>query len=361
MSRESACGIVNNILLVSASVLYRKIVKEALSELLRDAVLISENTEPSALSRLEEFKADLVIIDTAVVADAREFSVISSVYPDIPEILLCNQKEFEYCYTGSKADLEERIDKKLLHFIVKPINEDYGSNLKIIKRGLKLILSKLLGEGKEESKSNSSTESKADEEKYSILLVAASTGGPVALENFFSALPKKLNLPILIVQHMPAVFTKNLANNLSRQFSINISEASNGDVLKNGKVLIAPGGYHMLVDKDRKIALSEEEAVNGVKPSADILFLSVAEQFRGEKVLAVILTGMGSDGADGVSALKKSCRCFCIAQNEESCTVYGMPRAIVEAGLHDRVVNLNSIPGLISRILRINSLREEDI
>ena len=359
MNIEFTDSSVENILLVSASIIYRKIIKNALSELLPNAVFISENAAFSALNRLNEFKADLIIIDTAIINE-EEFFSISSAYPDITQVLLCDQRKFEYY---CDADFRGRMPEVCFNVIMKPINEGYDSNFKIIKRGLKFVLLKLF-EGKQgelNKMPSYSVKSEADDDEYSILLIAASTGGPAAIEKIFFTLPKKLNLPVLIVQHMSAIFTKNLAENLSRQFSANISEASNGDNLENGKILIAPGGCHMLVDEEKRIVLDYGEAVNGVKPSADVLFSSVAKQFREEKVLVVILTGMGSDGTEGIRELKKSCRCFCIAQDEKSSIVYGMPRAIVEAGLHDRLVGLDSISGFISELLRINSSEKENI
>ncbi|MCL1940365.1 MAG: hypothetical protein FWG09_00375 [Synergistaceae bacterium] len=355
MAKGSDRRSVNSVLLVSPSVIYRKMVKNAFSELLPNAVLISENAEGSALSRLKEFKPDLIITDVAAIIDKGGISGITSAHPDIPEVLLCDQGAYEHYHAG--AAMRGRVEREKLHFIVKPVNEDYESNFKTLKRELKLALLNLLKEWKEEPP----LPDKSGGEKFSILLFAASTGGPAAIEVIFSGLPKKLPLPVLIVQHMPALFTKNLAGNLSRQFSVDISEASGGESLKDGKILIAPGGCHMVIDKDKKTTLNDGEAVNGVKPSADVLFTSVAEQFKGEKILAVVLTGMGSDGTEGVKELKRSCECFCIAQNEESCVVYGMPRAIVEAGLHDRIAGIGTISGLISKLLGIDASGEEDI
>lgn len=175
-------------------------------------------------------------------------------------------------------------------------------------------------------------------EKAEIVVMASSTGGPEILSRIFSILPGALKAPILLVQHIPATMTGYFANSLNRKSELDIFEAVHGGEILPGKVYIAPGGRHMTVSKPddrgrRTTLLNSRPPVNSVRPSADVLFESVAESYKG-RILAVVLTGMGEDGKKGVAALKTQ-NCYCLSQTSETCVVYGMPRAVDEAGLSD--------------------------
>lgn len=180
-----------------------------------------------------------------------------------------------------------------------------------------------------------------------LVVMASSTGGTRALEIICSSLPAGFARPVLVVQHMPVEMTKKLAWSLSKKSRLPVLEAEDGMLVKSGQVVLAPGGQHMAVRATKTgvaIKLEVTPAVNGVRPAADVLFGAVAGVYSGQRVLAVILTGMGSDGQAGVIALKNSCDCFCMAQSERTCTVYGMPKSVVEAGLADAVEDLDVIP-----------------
>jgi len=187
-----------------------------------------------------------------------------------------------------------------------------------------------------------------------LVLIAASTGGPVALEMVCGMFPADFNIPILIVQHLPPEFTGAMVDSLGRKCLIPVSEGQDCDVIAHHHIYIAPGGLHMTVEQDKpghkKIRLINTPHVNGVKPSADVLFKSVAQTCAGENVLAVVLTGMGSDGMVGIAELKNRCNCYCIVQNEATCVVYGMPRSVQEAGLADEVIDLKRITPRICQI-----------
>lgn len=171
-----------------------------------------------------------------------------------------------------------------------------------------------------------------------IIVVASSTGGPEILGHVFGLLPKNFRVPILVVQHMPSQMTSFFANSLNMKSELDIVQAQEGDLVVPSTIYIAPGGRHMTVsikdDQGRRfIRLSDTPPVNSVRPSADVLFKSVASSYDGN-ILAVILTGMGRDGRDGVKEMKKK-GCVCLTQTAETCAVYGMPRAVDEAGLSD--------------------------
>jgi len=187
-----------------------------------------------------------------------------------------------------------------------------------------------------------------------LVLIASSTGGPDALKVICSELTEEVQRPFLVVQHMPPDFTGALARSLNKKSGLTIEEAKDGDVLEKGKMLIAPGGAHMILSANgikKTVHMINAPYVNGVRPSADVLFRSVAENWVGSNVLAVILTGMGSDGVAGVEILKKKCNCYCITQSESTCVVYGMPKSVFEAGLSDEAVDLQHIAMRIKQLV----------
>jgi len=181
-----------------------------------------------------------------------------------------------------------------------------------------------------------------------VVTIGVSTGGPMALAQLVPAIPAGFPLPILIVQHMPPMFTRLLAERLDATSPLHVLEAQQGMRVEPGKVFIAPGAYHMRVSgslKDPSICLDQEPPVNSCRPSVDVLWQSIANIYGGA-VLAVILTGMGHDGFQGASVLSVL-GARILAQDEASSVVWGMPGAIVRAGLADKVAPLDALPGEI--------------
>jgi two-component system, chemotaxis family, protein-glutamate methylesterase/glutaminase len=180
--------------------------------------------------------------------------------------------------------------------------------------------------------------------KYKIVVIGASTGGPVAVQSIMSVLPGDFSVPILIVQHMPAAFTSSFARRLDSLSRVNIKEAEDGDVLQAGKVYVAPGGKQMFVEgKAAGVVVRIRNSYEGeqYKPSVDITYKSVSDIF-GSGALAIVLTGMGTDGREGATLLKK-CGSAIWAQDEQTSVIYGMPQAVIEAGLADRILPINDI------------------
>lgn len=177
-----------------------------------------------------------------------------------------------------------------------------------------------------------------------LVAIGTSTGGPQALQSVITRLPGNLPCGVVIVQHMPAGFTKSLAERLDSISAISVKEAENDEIIKPGQVYIAPGNYHMRVQPTpgagKKIVLSQEPPVGNHRPAVNVLFDSVA-QF-GNDLVSVIMTGMGSDGCEGMKKIKANGG-YSIAQDENSCVVYGMPKAVVDAGLADEIRPLNKI------------------
>ncbi|MEK7699760.1 MAG: chemotaxis response regulator protein-glutamate methylesterase [Planctomycetota bacterium] len=187
------------------------------------------------------------------------------------------------------------------------------------------------------------------ERRVNIVSIGSSTGGPGALQSIIPKLPKDFPVPVVIAQHMPPNFTRQFAERLNQLSKIRVKEAEDGEVVRQGVVLIAPGKGHMRVARrsglEMVVRISEDKEGFTYRPSVDALMSSVAEYFPGRS-LGVILTGMGNDGIKGLTAMKKTGgRVF--AQNEETCVVYGMPKAAVDAGIADKVLPLEEIAGEI--------------
>ncbi len=184
-----------------------------------------------------------------------------------------------------------------------------------------------------------------------VVAIASSTGGPKALQSVVPLLPANLNAPVVIVQHMPAGFTKSLAERLDQMSKLSVKEAEEGDMLEKGHVYIAPGGKHMKLAKSgshTRIYFTMEPTREGVRPAANYMYESLAETAYGE-VCCVVLTGMGADGTEGIKNLVKQKNLYIISQDEKSSAVYGMPKAIANSGLVNEVQPLLKIADAITK------------
>ncbi|MCI5713434.1 MAG: chemotaxis-specific protein-glutamate methyltransferase CheB [Lachnospiraceae bacterium] len=179
-----------------------------------------------------------------------------------------------------------------------------------------------------------------------LVALACSTGGPKALQSVIPYLPKNMNAPMVLVQHMPQGFTKSMADRLNEISPIRVKEAEHGDVLEKGCVYVAPGGKHMRITRNRDgrhvVTLSDEPAIGGLKPCADIMYESLRDCGYDE-VTCVVLTGMGADGTKGILSLREKKDLYVISQSAETCVVYGMPKSIAETGVVDSVVPLAEV------------------
>ncbi len=179
-----------------------------------------------------------------------------------------------------------------------------------------------------------------------LVALACSTGGPKALQSVIPFLPKNLDAPMVLVQHMPAGFTKSMADRLNEVSPIAVKEAEDGDKLEKGHIYVAPGGKHMEVvkcaDGSHKISLNNMPAIGGLRPCANITYDSLSKSGYDE-IVCVVLTGMGADGTNGILSLGHHKPIHVISQNAETCIVYGMPKAIEESGVVDDVVPLEKV------------------
>ncbi|MEE9398971.1 MAG: chemotaxis response regulator protein-glutamate methylesterase [Dehalococcoidales bacterium] len=174
-----------------------------------------------------------------------------------------------------------------------------------------------------------------------VVVIGSSTGGPTALYELIPNLPDDIPASMLVVQHMPPVFTKSLADRLNQLSQIEVKEAEIGDCLKAGQVLLAPGDYHMTVETEGRVRLDQGPPVLGLRPSVDVTMRSVAQVY-GNLSIGVVLTGMGADGTKGAASIKAAGGKV-TAQDEATCVVYGMPRSVVESGNVDKILPLSRI------------------
>ncbi len=264
---------------------------------------------------------------------------------------------------GAEATLEA-LDSGAVDFIPKEmsfvsvnmeqVKKDLIRKIKTIVRQkfLRERIEHLKGEikGKGERKVHIPTNGKLPKGKFNSIAIGISTGGPLSLQKVIPKLD--VQVPVFIVQHMPPKFTKSLANRLNSLSKLTVKEAEDSEEVKNGYVYIAPGGMQMNVKKNlsgkRIIKVFESDKNVLHKPSVDIMLESVVQQY-GSKVLGVIMTGMGHDGLEGIKKLK-SVGGYCLAQDESSSVVYGMPKAIVDNELADVVAPLEKIPQILNEV-----------
>ncbi len=182
-----------------------------------------------------------------------------------------------------------------------------------------------------------------------VVAIAVSTGGPKALSEVIPLLPENLPAGVVVVQHMAKGFIQGLADWLQSMSKIKIRVAKEGDIITKGEALFAPDTCHMIIDKDGKIQFEDSPPVGGVKPAADIVLPSIAKYY-GQRTIGVIMTGMGDDGARGMECIKREGG-KTIAQNEETCAVFGMPKVAIERGVIDEVIPLDKIAETIIKYL----------
>jgi len=334
------------VLVVDDSALMRKVISDMLNEDPEIEVVGTARDGYDAIKKIMELKPDVVTLDLEMprLDGLNTLGYIMSETP-LPVIMLSS-----YTREGAEATLKA-LDYGAFDFVPKPsgpisldIRKVKEELIKKIKAAYKADLSRLKFLLPREGKRVKRVEKPAPTKVKIAVAIGSSTGGPRALQEVIPKLPSDIKAGILIVQHMPPGFTKSLAERLDSLSSISVKEAVEGDLLKEGLALIAPGDYHMIVSRsgyDVKIGLNQDPPVWGVRPSVDVMMLSVAEIFRG-KTVGVILTGMGRDGARGMRKIKEYGG-ITIAEDKSTCVVFGMPKAAIDEGAADIVVPVNRI------------------
>lgn len=356
-------------LVVDDTSLFRKVVSDALLSLPDVEVIATAPNGKIALERAATLKPDLITLDI-------EMPEMDGI--EVLEALKARGIEcgviMVSALTRKGGDLTIRaLECGAFDFITKPSDGDPKANLAAISSALAPIVSayrrRLEIRSILKSPAQAGTaaapaaskpaapiafESAAPLRKADLVLIGISTGGPNALAKLLPSLPQNFPVPVLIVQHMPPLFTKSLAASLDEKCKVAVKEAEEGDIIRAGTVYIAPGGRHMKIapglKSEIKLSITDDPLENNCRPAVDYLFRSVANHFNGGTT-AVIMTGMGSDGVLGLRLLKrKSCRV--IAQNEASCVVFGMPGEAVKAGVVDVVAPLDHIADEIIRSVK---------
>ena len=361
-----------NILIVDDTVTYRSILTRVVEGIPNTKVAGTASNGKIALTKLGTLEVDLVLLDIEMpeMDGLETLQIIKKESPNIGVVMISGMNR-------SSADITIRaLEMGALDFIPKPDGQSLSESqdelqkklTSVIKHfELKRNLSSAMSRGKPYNAparplaaqaitppTLAATPNKtALPNQFDVLVIGVSTGGPNALGEFIPSLPADLNIPILLVQHMPPIFTESLANSLNRKSHLTVKEARDGDIVEKNTVYIAPGGKHMVVTRNQEIiqiTTNEMPPENSCRPAVDVLFRSVAEVY-GKNILSLVMTGMGSDGALGVKVLKQK-SCYSLVQSEKSCVVYGMPRAVEEMNLADERIDLNDLAGRVTQLIR---------
>ncbi len=354
------------VLVVDDTILYRKVISDILMAEDDIEVVGTAGNGRIAISRIASLQPDLLTLDIEMpVCDGLGvLEYLRANHPRISAIMLSSLTR-----RGGEMTMKA-LELGAFDFIPKPDGGTMRENQALIREALvpkirafarRLSLQRLLHEHRD---SGAASRPKGVQKKptpeppgpavatrkralpSAIISIGISTGGPNALARMLPMLPASIGVPIVIVQHMPPVFTKSLAESLDNKCSLRVKEGEDGETLQNNVVYIAPGGKQMKIvagtgSGHGRIKITDDAPENNCKPSADYLFRSVASLYR-ERVTGVIMTGMGNDGAKGLRLIKRH-GAPVIAQDESSCVVYGMPKEAVNAGVVDIQVPLDQI------------------
>jgi two-component system, chemotaxis family, protein-glutamate methylesterase/glutaminase len=367
------------VLVIDDTVVYRKILGDLVSEIDNCELIGSAPNGELALRKMSLSQPDLVLCDVEmpVMDGLTTLREIKKTFPSVGVIMVSGVTERQAAITM------EALQIGALDFIPKPQGHDFAQNKENLKSSLIPIINLFLNrkilmplrEGAQAAKPaieahrptpvvaptpiapamSKSADSAPVPNRFDILVVGVSTGGPNALAQFIPLLPEDLGVPVMIVQHMPPMFTKSLANHLQAKSKVKVMEAEPDQPLIKGQVLIAPGGKHLIVQRNPRAGgittgIIDTPPVNSCKPSVDVLFDSIPTCYSGN-ILSLVMTGMGSDGTNGVRTMKRA-GCFSLTQSEDSCVVYGMPRAVVEAGLSDEATPLDRLANRVADLIR---------
>ncbi|RDW19501.1 chemotaxis response regulator protein-glutamate methylesterase [Oceanobacillus arenosus] len=343
------------VIVIDDSAFMRKVITDILSSDPRIEVVSTARNGEDGLKKIEIFKPDVVTMDIhmPVMDGITALQLIMSTNP-LPVVMLSSVSE-----DGVSSTIQA-ISNGAVDFIMKP-SGPISLNLTTIKEEIihtVITASQVdLNKSKQIKKFDTKTTRKSVKQIFdqTIVAIGTSTGGPRALQQVLTDLPSDFSPPILIVQHMPAGFTRSLANRLNTLTKIEVKEAVDGEIIKNKTAYIAPGDFHMKVmqvGQEYKIKLTDEALRNGHRPAVDVLFESVALLTRTNKI-AVVLTGMGNDGTAGVKRLNEmDPQTVVLSEAKETAIVFGMPKAAAETALVDHVVPLHHVGEMLVKLVR---------
>lgn len=340
----SKAGDTVRVLVVDDSAFMRKVLVEILRQTPQIQVVGTARDGVDALAQIEVLRPDVITLDVEMprMDGLTALREIMSKFPT-PVLMLSSLTQ-----AGASTTLK-CLELGAIDFVAKPsgaISLDIGTLAQE-------IVAKVLAVSKAKPGRSTSIavvaprapSANASRRKITTVFIGCSTGGPRALQAVIPALPRDLGVPIVIVQHMPPSFTAGLADRLDQMSHLSVREAKEGDLLHAGEALVAPGGRHMEFDGMGRCMITDGPAVNSVKPSVDVTLASLLNT-RGPRTLGILLTGMGSDGAASLRALRDAGGTT-FAEDASTCVVYGMPRAAVEMGAVDRIIPLHHIPAAI--------------
>jgi two-component system, chemotaxis family, protein-glutamate methylesterase/glutaminase len=347
------------VLVVDDTLTYRSIMSKVVQAMPELQLVDTANNGQIALDKMAKTPVDLVLLDVEMpVMDG--ITTLQHIRQKHPKTHVV----FVSAVNRSAADMTIRaLQMGALDFITKPDAGNLNDNYTELHKRVQQVIAALHANGSSATvttraaSSTLATRQPVKPKRASIKLIEAlvigvSTGGPNALAEVIPRLKNAINVPVFLVQHMPPLFTQSLATNLDRKSDLTVKEASDGEPVQSGFVYIAPGGHHMGVsrkDGHSTIHIMDTPPENSCRPSVDTLFRSVCQAYGGN-VLAVIMTGMGNDGQKGVELLKKQ-GAYCLTQSKDSCVVYGMPRAVDEAGLSDERIPLAQLADRINTLI----------
>lgn len=347
------------ILIVDDSALYRLLLRDVLGSIAGCTVVGNAKNGTLALESIDELDPHLVTLDVEM-PDMSGIDVLREMNRRGCQAKAVMVSRFTDVGAQSTTDalLEGAFD-----FILKPSGKDPSANKARLRGELEDKIA-AFGEGRRRRSSpaveneDGATVSTPSWDCAAVV-IGASTGGPEALRWLLPKLPAGLPVPIVVVQHMPSQFTRPLAERLDRLCALKVVEATTGLLLEAGTVYVAPGGRHLKLTKrndQMTVDITDDQPEHNCRPAVDYTLRSVCESLDG-RALAVILTGMGRDGLLGSRALKQQGGRI-VAQHAEGCTVFGMPKAIIAAGLADRVVKLPKLPSVVCDEVRRGHRRE---
>ena len=346
---------------IDDTIVYRKIVGDVLKEIPFVEVVGTANNGKIALSKIDSLKPDFITLDIEM-PELNGIEVLQALKDKsyAPVVIMLSTLTQQ----GSEMTIKA-LELGAFDFVPKPDQGKMAENMEKVRAAILPIVNALKRQKETKFKIHEKIQPKVAapitdkprqpipvpqkpviRSKSEIVGIGISTGGPNALTRMIPMLPGNLKAPVLIVQHMPPLFTASLANSLKNKSALHVKEAEEGDIIEAGKIYIAPGGKQMKIIAaadgiTRKIKITDDPPENSCKPSVDYLFRSIAQYYVG-RATGVIMTGMGSDGSKGLVQMKHN-GSFVIAQNEETCTVYGMPKEPIESGIADVVAPLEKI------------------
>lgn len=362
------------VLVVDDTVLYRKIVSDVLAAIPGVEVVGSAHNGKAAITKLATLNPDLLTLDIEM-PEMNGIEVLDHLQrhcPHVGAIMLSTLTQEGGAMTMRALELGA------FDFIPKPQSGGMAENRKKIESAIAPMIrafrrsARITGILRSATRSAKTAMGQAgrisptaiprrlpamlNRSKAEIIAIGISTGGPNALAKMLPMIPKDIGVPIVIVQHMPPMFTRSLANSLAAKCAISVREARQGEPILPNTALIAPGGKQMKIvagadGKTRIIKITDDPPENSCRPSVDYLFRSVAHHYVG-RATGVIMTGMGSDGTQGLKLMKQNGSTI-IAQDEATSVVFGMPKEAVETGLADAVLPLNQIAEMIVKTVRM--------